>query len=555
MPPALLQRALPAALAVLAAVAVPGGWAAPVAGRDRAAAAAAAGDFANRAVFDALDRSWNRGRGNSDQTNDAPVYARLAWGESFFLQAYLLMYEATCDRGYLRKVVDHADRVLASRDEVRGVVDSRGRSLPAWRAGDPYTVGEAVLRDARGRPALVLRSALAAADSARATVAPAGPGRFTLTVTNRSERNRPRGPDGALAPAPIDTYAGLTMASGDADHAVARVNAAFSGSAVRVTAAAPTPRTGAPPATGVTAFTSLPYVFAVHTGQIAYPLARFARLVLEAPDLRRDAFFRSRAEAYLRAVERAVAVHDPEWRVDALGRGAYVVPRGAPTSFDGAEAPLNQSLALGRTLAELAAITGSGVHRERVRALARTFAGDLRAGPNGAATWGYAWSGGLLHRGWTAADGVSRHSPSFAGLQVPEDIDHGHIDVGFAASAVALGLADGALGEADLLQLAAAFTANVARADGDGRPTTAANVDGTGETGLRDLVAPLWMPLARWEPRILEHARAVYAARRPTATIPEVVLASAEMSAAANGAPCGSVPSAGPRRRGPPSAP
>jgi len=520
-------------LAMLLAAAI-AACAAPAA---NAAAAAPPRDYSARTTFDALDRAWNDGRGNAGQTNDAPVYARLAWGESFILQAYLVMYETYHDPVYVATFVDQADRVLASRDSVRGVTDYLGRSLPAWRARDPYTVGTATLRDASGRPVLEVRSALAAADGARAVVTPAGGDRFTLTVTNDSPRNRRPGPDGTVPPPPTDRYEDLSMSRESPDYAVTRVNGAFAASRVRVTVADVGDGSGAPPAPGATQLASRPYVFAVHTGMITYPLARFVRLVRETPALREDPRLADRAETYLHAVEEAVAVHDPEWRENAAGDGTYVVPRGAPVAFDGTELPLNQSLALGRTLAELAAITGRPDYAEKVRALAGTFAGELRPAPNGAVTWSYALSGGRLFRGWSASDGVSEYQPSYPGLPAAEDIDHGHIDVGFAADAVSLGLAGAALGADGVLRMAAAFSSNVMRTGADGLPTAAANVDGTGATGVNDVVAPLWMPLAGWDPEVFARSQALYAARQPELRRPEVLLASAYLNALAHGVP------------------
>jgi hypothetical protein len=128
------------------------------------------------------------------------------------------------------------------------------------------------------------------------------------------------------------------MARESPDYAVTRVNGAFAASRVRVTVADVSDGTGAPPAPGVTRLASQPYVFAVHTGMITYPLARFVRLV-HTPALREDPLLAKRADTYLRAAEDAVAVHDAEWREDAAGDGTYVVPRGAPVAFDGTELP------------------------------------------------------------------------------------------------------------------------------------------------------------------------------------------------------------------------
>lgn len=64
----------------------------------------------------------------------------LAWGRSYVLESYLIMYRLTGDNRYLDKFIAGADQALAMRDSVRGVKDYRGLSLPAWRAGGSYTL-------------------------------------------------------------------------------------------------------------------------------------------------------------------------------------------------------------------------------------------------------------------------------------------------------------------------------------------------------------------------------------------------------------------------------
>ncbi|WP_027364774.1 carbohydrate binding domain-containing protein [Desulfotruncus alcoholivorax] len=65
-------------------------------------------------------------------TVDSPT---LAWSETYIMRSYLLMYQATKDKQYIDDFVDHADSVLARRDNMRGVTDYRGLSLPVWRDG------------------------------------------------------------------------------------------------------------------------------------------------------------------------------------------------------------------------------------------------------------------------------------------------------------------------------------------------------------------------------------------------------------------------------------
>ncbi|KAF1085956.1 Y_Y_Y domain protein [Sporotomaculum syntrophicum] len=95
--------------------------------------------LAQAATIDAksLQNLFNR----LDNTNKWDWYktrvddSLIAWDESHIMRSYLLMYEATKDKQYLNKFIEHADSVLARRDSVRGVTDYRGLSLPAWRSG------------------------------------------------------------------------------------------------------------------------------------------------------------------------------------------------------------------------------------------------------------------------------------------------------------------------------------------------------------------------------------------------------------------------------------
>ncbi|MDR8414015.1 hypothetical protein MTP10_35460 [Nonomuraea sp. 3-1Str] len=460
------------------------------------ARAAAGHDYTSRETFDQFDKLFHES-GAVGQPTDTNEAGGLGWGASYVLAAYVRMYEAYRDTAYLDRLIHNADLVLAGRDSERGVTDYRGLSLPAWRS-IVYSAGGVSLLDAAGQPLLEVRSALANVNDAVATVrAGSSEGRFTLEVRNPVK-------------AKVSTFTDLTMDPGSPDYAVKRILDAYP-SPTMVTAKdlRPSPAGAATPAQGAFKLAAAPVIFAVHTGMITYPLASFVRIVRRDPRLLADARYRAKAAEYLEACQAAAAAHDPEW----MAGGYYIWPKGMPVPYDGVEQPINQSVALGQTYAELAAATGDSHFRDRTRRLAATFARDLKVNDKDAYTWPY-WPGfGKLYSGYTKADGVSEWTPSYGsppkGAQQGEDLSHGGIDIEFAAAAHRWGL--GFTGR-DMVRFARSYTRNMATTD-NGVATTFLRVDGSG--GLAPagqyLQAPRFMPVARWDEALFPHALAVYA--------------------------------------------
>ncbi|MEV1168920.1 hypothetical protein [Nonomuraea sp. NPDC049784] len=460
------------------------------------ARAAAGYDYTARETFDLFDKVF-RESGALGQPTDTNEAGGLGWGASYVMAAYIRMYEAYRDTSYLDRLIDYADPVLGNRDSERGVTDYRGLSLPAWRSL-VYSAGGVSLLDASGQPLLEVRSALTNVNDAVATVrAGTSEGRFTLEVSNPVKSK-------------VSTFADLTMDPESPDYAVKRILDAYP-SATMATAKdlRPSPAGAAMPALGTFKLAAAPVIFSVHTGMITYPLASFVRIVRRDPRLRANARYRAKAAEYLEACRAAAAAHDPEWVAD----GYYIWPKGMPVPYDGVEQPINQSVSLGQTYAELAAATGEPLFRDRTRLLAATFARDLKVNDKDAYYWPY-WPGfGKLYSGYTKADGVSEWTPSYGsppkGAQQMEDLSHGGIDVEFAAVAHRWGLG---FSGGDMARFARSYTKNMATTD-SGVATTFLRVDGSG--GLAPagqyLQAPRFMPVARWDEALFTHALAVYA--------------------------------------------
>jgi hypothetical protein len=88
-------------------------------------------------LFDRLDLSVNNGNGYKDYLGNQCVSTGhcLAWGESYIMQAYADMFEATDNMKYLDKLYSHIISVIKNRDDYKGK-----SSVPCWGT-DYYSKG------------------------------------------------------------------------------------------------------------------------------------------------------------------------------------------------------------------------------------------------------------------------------------------------------------------------------------------------------------------------------------------------------------------------------
>lgn len=492
-------------------------------GSDSAGSTSTGFDYTARETFDTFDRLFHErgGAGQPDQPNEA---GGLAWGQSYVLAAFMRMYAAYRDTYYLDRLVHNTDLVLGVRDNVRGVTDYTGRSLPAWRAANPYTAGAVRLTDDAGLDVLEVRSALTYADETTATVrAGSSADRFTLEVSNaRTSRTA--------------TFTDVTMDSASVDYVVRRVYDAYpTPTMVTVRDLRAAPAAAAPPRLGAFGLTSQPVIFAVHTGMITYPIATFVATVHAEPRLRRR--YGAKAAEYLEAVQSAVAVHDPEWEAGDDGLGAFRWPKGMPVPYDGTVQPINQSVALGRTYLELARATREPTYRDRAARLARMFAGQIEVDADQAAIWHYWPTSSQMYTGFAKsgdpATDVSAYTPAYGsngvGAQQYEDTSHGAIEVDFAVLAHRAGVH---FQIPDIERLARTYTRNLATTTPEGIATTYLRLDGSG--GLAPsgqyLQAPRWMAVAWWDRAVFTHARAIYDGWQVQPSTGSLVLCVAELN-------------------------
>lgn len=115
-----------------------------------------------RRLFDALDAAVCKKVDDKPANNDT---GSMAWSEAHIMSSYMTMYEATGDIDYLHRLAARADRVLAGRDDLRGVADYRSVSDAGWRtfryqtsaAPYRYVVHSAMLTYPMARFAAIVR--------------------------------------------------------------------------------------------------------------------------------------------------------------------------------------------------------------------------------------------------------------------------------------------------------------------------------------------------------------------------------------------------------------
>jgi hypothetical protein len=147
------------------------------------------------------------------------------------------------------------------------------------------------------------------------------------------------------------------------------------------------------------------YVWAVHTGMIVAPMARFAAVVRSDPSLM--ARCGTDADRLLKITEEAVAVHDVEYREGPRADEGHVY-----CPYLKKHLPLNMQNALARAWLAIDDATKTPQHHERVTRLARFLKNRLRPMDDGSYVWAY----------WPPLEGTT---DSF------EDISHATINVDF----------------------------------------------------------------------------------------------------------------------------
>lgn len=82
------------------------------------------------------------------------VHGNLVWLTGGTFSCVAKMLEQTHDSKHVAKVFTMWDRIVARRDDRRGVTVEAGVSMPEWRQVNAFTAAQAVFNDTSGRPAL-----------------------------------------------------------------------------------------------------------------------------------------------------------------------------------------------------------------------------------------------------------------------------------------------------------------------------------------------------------------------------------------------------------------
>jgi len=137
-----------------------------------------------------------------------------------------------------------------------------------------------------------------------------------------------------------------------------------------------------------------PYAWLVHDGMLTFPMAAFAQTVINNPSLHNlvsdtggnfytTTYFITIANDLLIQVDSTIDAHQDQWVNNAFGNntGAYRFRWDATAQtflgFPGANMPLNQQNALGRTLVAMYNATGNADYLDKATRLANTFKNDL----------------------------------------------------------------------------------------------------------------------------------------------------------------------------------
>ncbi len=216
------------------------------------------------------------------------------------------------------------------------------------------------------------------------------------------------------------------------------------------------------------------YIWAVHTGTIAAPLARFAAIVRHDPAL--QSRWQKEADRLLQVAEAAVAVHDAEYRDGPQADEGYVY-----CPYLKKPLPLNMQNALAQTWLAIDDANRTAKYSQQVKRLAQFTRNRLRPMEDGSYVWAY----------WPPLEGTDTSA---------EDISHAAGNLNFMLRCQEHGIV---FQREDVARLEKTLLTRVLQTDG----RIADTVNGAGEFNHYRSAVLRWGRLAKHSPKVREKLR------------------------------------------------
>jgi hypothetical protein len=206
------------------------------------------------------------------------------------------------------------------------------------------------------------------------------------------------------------------------------------------------------------------YGFALESGQLGFPLADFAQIVLNDPDLQTlDAgdgrTLYTVASGYVTACEETLSYHHARWHTDTVEVDGQTHEIGWFSTRPDADfvigipaggiLPVNHQTSLGRMVAALAQANGSASHMDRLQRMTRWVDLELTTDDSDAYVWHY----------WPTMPYYADGTVDNGGNDNIEDFSHAVITTEFARASVDAGA--GVWDETDLARFSRTFRENL----------------------------------------------------------------------------------------------
>ncbi len=434
----------------------------------------------------------------------SPEASVLAWGESYTIDAFVDLYEATKDPKYMKIVAARGKRVLSHRDDYRGMKDGSGKSRPAWSVGDRFVVAEGTLLSNTGQEMLKIRSTVSSFNHLTTVevILSEDSKTFTLLVRNEHYKRYERFDNvnmgfshGYLTDIindPLAEYFAQSDSTIDQSSNLIRIEEVKGG------------------VSGILAsqkitLTPIPIAFAGYLGVIYRPLMRFSEIVKKDPALKD---FVSDADLFIKAAEESYDdISKRLWRTGSNpDEGYYLMcEKGESMPADNIGQPFNYLAKHVCTELALYRLTNKSEYLERSIKMINKFKNRLNYDSEKDLYIWYYWYEPMTTTGWWPEDNASYNSKVYRGWPSFENFSHGGHDIQMIMEAYRMGIG---FDETDIRRFANTFLKNAISRD---RKDINKYVDGSGEGSSSYFKAIYqWFALGEVEPEVLKAGKQMY---------------------------------------------